>query len=580
MDDLCFNNEQCLQVNELDESCKRYNPINLKIPLMNHQQTLLYRCLQLEKNKITIDLNGCKEEILTYDGILGDKVGSGKSFVILSLIMHHDKEPNNIKYQRVCVFNNGRVISLKQNNFTKANTNILVIPPLLRSQWRDNIKAFVPNDNKTIILNDKAQLYKFLNSDNLCNYKLIVMTQILYIEFANLLNSIQSPRILFSRIIFDEADTLKYTPPEINSEFRWFVTASLRDLKRKKTFQFNCNNENNDKIYNLLVVKNKDAYVQSSFHLPEPKINIVECFTPISIHLLNGIVDQRIISCLNGNDFKTALQLFGINQRRTETSIVSKILEEYIKTKSNASFALDSILSNKYRITKEQDKISEIGKYKKQIQEADEKIQNIKDRIASSNGCNICFEYPYLKTIPRCCFNIFCFKCLNMWIHSNCTCPICKKQLTIQQIFIVDDGNTLCDENLNILSKYNSKEKNLEILIDSINSKSKVLIFSSYENGYYHVCKFLNRNKIKYKFLKGNTYQLDKIIHSYKYGETQVLLINSTHNGNGLNLENTSDIIIYHKLDDEKRNQVIGRAQRIGRKTSLNIWYLLHENEL
>ena len=46
-----------------------------------------------------------------------------------------------------------------------------------------------------------------------------------------------------------------------------------------------------------------------------------------------------------------------------------------------------------------------------------------------------------------------------------------------------------------------------------------------------------------------------------------------------MNFENASDIIFVHKMDLSIEKQVIGRAQRIGRKETLNIIYLEHENE-
>mgnify|MGYP007063469260 CR=1 FL=1 len=41
----------------------------------------------------------------------------------------------------------------------------------------------------------------------------------------------------------------------------------------------------------------------------------------------------------------------------------------------------------------------------------------------------------------------------------------------------------------------------------------------------------------------------------------------------------TTDIIIYHKLTKSMEEQVIGRAQRIGRKDSLKVTYLQFDSE-
>ena len=43
--------------------------------------------------------------------------------------------------------------------------------------------------------------------------------------------------------------------------------------------------------------------------------------------------------------------------------------------------------------------------------------------------------------------------------------------------------------------------------------------------------------------------------------------------------ENSSDIIFVHKMNESMEKQVIGRAQRFGRTSILNIIYLEYENE-
>jgi hypothetical protein len=57
------------------------------------------------------------------------------------------------------------------------------------------------------------------------------------------------------------------------------------------------------------------------------------------------------------------------------------------------------------------------------------------------------------------------------------------------------------------------------------------------------------------------------------------LLLNSNLYGCGLDLQITNDIVFLHKTDDNLKKQIIGRAQRPNRKTKLNIWHIMHENE-
>ena len=57
-------------------------------------------------------------------------------------------------------------------------------------------------------------------------------------------------------------------------------------------------------------------------------------------------------------------------------------------------------------------------------------------------------------------------------------------------------------------------------------------------------------------------------------------MLNTNHYGTGLNLENTTDLIFYHKMSCDMEKQVIGRAQRVGRTSDLNIHYLFQDNEI
>mgnify|MGYP001412027594 CR=1 FL=1 len=58
------------------------------------------------------------------------------------------------------------------------------------------------------------------------------------------------------------------------------------------------------------------------------------------------------------------------------------------------------------------------------------------------------------------------------------------------------------------------------------------------------------------------------------------LLLNAEYCASGLNLENTTDIVITHKMSNEKMTQIIGRGQRPGRVGRLNVWKLFYETEI
>lgn len=105
-------------------------------------------------------------------------------------------------------------------------------------------------------------------------------------------------------------------------------------------------------------------------------------------------------------------------------------------------------------------------------------------------------------------------------------------------------------------------------------SHKKILIFSNFNESFTIIKKYLDEKQISYLELRGTKEKRDNTIDLYKTGNVNVLLLNTIHSGAGLNLQETTDIIMYHRLHDYQKTQVIGRANRIGRKLFLNVHYL------
>ena len=137
------------------------------------------------------------------------------------------------------------------------------------------------------------------------------------------------------------------------------------------------------------------------------------------------------------------------------------------------------------------------------------------------------------------------------------------------------------DVNNSNCTKHFTKYEHLAKILKSRNDNAKILIFSEYDNSFESIVKIVNNLQLKYAHLKGNN--INSTVESYKCENTasaiNVLFMNSRSYGSGLNLENTTDVILFHRFESEIEKQVIGRAQRPGRFEALNVWYLLHENE-
>tara|TARA_B110000238_G_scaffold196893_1_gene238461 strand:+ start:91 stop:1971 length:1881 start_codon:yes stop_codon:yes gene_type:complete len=612
-----------ISVNELDENSETiYQPIAVKIKLKPHQLTLLKTCINFENHRIKLkNYNNIKniypelqdnDYIKSCIGIIGDKVGSGKSYVILSLILYN-KEINSSQIES---FGLNKIFINISKQIDTYKTNLLIVPHNLYYQWLKYIKNVTDSTDfiyKTICR--KKDLQEFINdAKKLNDYDLILVTDT---NFKNISNIININNIKINRVIFDEIDSLNIpNNKNISCKFYWFITASYGNLLYPRGYFYYNDGLNicirhatglsnkgyikdlfnniytfmNKEFSSILVLKNNDTYVDKSFEIPDPIQFIIKCKEPIFTKLLNGIVDKNIINCLNANNNKGAIALFNSKQKITEENIINIVIEKFISEINNLDIQINAISQMQFNNDETrnlEERKNRIDKLNDKKQIINDKINNIKSRINNNNLCNICYDEIKNddKSLVKCCSNIFCFKCINLWLSQKADCPLCKESLSINDLFLIQDKNNINNYENIILDENNTNEnfdklKNLEILMKNKKKGSKYLIFSEYDITFDNIIIILNNNNIKYSYLKGNKYIIEKLLRDYKYGDLDILLVNINNYGSGLNLENTTDIIMFHNFDASIEKQVIGRAQRFGRKKSLNIYYLLNNNEI
>ena len=237
----------------------------------------------------------------------------------------------------------------------------------------------------------------------------------------------------------------------------------------------------------------------------------------------------------------------------------------------------------------------------KLIDENQRKIDLIYSRLIENKCCPICYdqyEHSYNNKIyftAKCCNNKICEKCVNEWynVMYKTSCIFCNTSSVLLSDLIYCDIDVNLTENNNIINEELITEMNVQFetynynkahflskYIKDLTDDKKIIIFSDYSSIFQYIETICDENKIKYVDLdKGNIKDIDNAVIDYKFGEAKILLSNSTLFGCGMNFENATDILFVHKMDKMMEKQVIGRAQRMGRKCVLNIIYLEYENE-
>ena len=206
----------------------------------------------------------------------------------------------------------------------------------------------------------------------------------------------------------------------------------------------------------------------------------------------------------------------------------------------------------------------------------------------SENLCILCEkEYKTIddKYYAKCCKKICCIECLKEWYHKLLKeeCLFCNNNDILYEDFKNEKMHeeTILNQQNGVKYTKKTKIEFLEYFIRTkVYSSCKIIFCSNYIRIFNDIKKLFKIYNIKYIELDdGNVNSIYRSINSYVYGNINVLLLNSNLFGCGLNLQCTTDIVFLHKTEPSLEKQIIGRAQRPGRESRLNIWYIMHDNE-
>ena len=596
--------EVAYDLKNLDDTHPKENNVDgLKIQLMNHQRTALHHCLMIESNE-GILIN--ETYYFSTFGILACKVGSGKSFVVLAIIM---KKPI-VNYNRISNGYGGGVIT--HSSFRKINTshntvsaNIILIPHNLLSQWSGYISKYtnlrfcsIHSTKDCGIFREKVK--KYTHEADAQNSRLLLseLTEnIVYLVtnkcwnlFALTWNN--EIRKNVSRIFVDEVHAINIPNSiKVPANFVWFISSSLNDMFRHSNNGFIKDYINIWSYYSSLnhnVIKNNDEYIDSSIQLESPHTSMIRCKTSRLLNIFSGIITDEVRSMLLAEDVEGVISTLGI-----PTVSESNIIQVLCKNLQNDLENLRLIHETKKIMiyATEQMKEESITKSQEKIDKINEKIMDVQKRIRECDIDPIMLIDIVKPVITGCCNNKFDLESITAHYshqeknHLPIVCPLCRAPLDLKKLLYVGefkgDKAPKKKEPTEWVSLEHTKIENLEHLLRTqIEPAKRILIFSEFEGNVAMLGEaFRNGGRSDLYPLKGSIGHITNLIEQYNRGDIRSLFLNATYCGSGLNLEKTDVVIIMHKMSQDNMNQVVGRAQRLGRTGKLDIYCLYAENE-
>lgn len=559
------------KINKWESYKKVDQPTELTIKLFPHQLVSVYNMENLEKNR-RIKYNN-NSFFMTDFGILGDIPGYGKSFSIVSLILRDKMEWDTKKLHDNFELNtlNSSFKIINKKSIKKVKANLILASSTLVTQWKEYFNYVKPGTLKIKEISNKKDLDNFKPDD----WDVVIVSSVRYNQLID-----QNENISWKRFIFDEAGSTHINAMRhISAGFIWFISATYSQLLfsggTHQHFMRNFFYRIPAEYMKYMIIKNDNEFVKYSFKMPEVKeINHV-CLNPRILNVLSNVIDTETKTMIAAGNIKGAILRIG-GGTTTETNLFEIATKKQKEKLIQANFSL-SLWKSRNNCEKEiefwENKIKEI---QKTINELEEKYKNI-----LKDDCSICYSSIKDPILIPCCQNVFCGNCIMKWFETNKSCPMCRQLIKIKELVYVkkDENHSFDnDEKYEIKQeiKLSKQDQVYNIISKGINHNKKYIIFSMYDESFYLIRRVLDEHKIDFVELSGTKNARDIKIKKFKEDHVNVIFLNSRFNGAGINLEEATDIILYHEMPVYIKDQVIGRALRIGRQKDLFIHNLIY----
>ena len=265
------------------------HPENVNIKLKKHQLAMLQRC---------IDIENIKENMF---GIMNDKPGTGKTYVILSLIHELKKETESGKSQ----------------------TNIIVVPQNIYSQWIMSIEKFSSTLSYKKFINYENIISLYNDPKILIENDIILTTSSYYHIIATTLSSLD---IKINRVFFDEIDSISnIICTQINANFIWFVSATFN--KDYLGYYKNALEESNENNFDKIICRCDNNFIDENIFLEDPLKTYYLCKNIYIDHILGSIVSEKELLGLNAMDYTLHNKHFEKQKAYNEKDIIELILK-------------------------------------------------------------------------------------------------------------------------------------------------------------------------------------------------------------------------------------------------------------
>ena len=539
-------------------------PERLRVPLFPHQRANIYRMETLERDKFSILPGGDRLEGAI--GILGDPPGTGKTLTILGLICRDRMKCEGLIAEntiQTCSNIDGSLRITRKVIFSRIKTTLIVTPLSIFHQWEKEIQS---SDLTYKMIKQRSDI------NELEDYEVAICT-------INMYNSVAEryANVSFKRFVYDEMDSAYIANmAQVNACFTWFVSATfdsvLGEINRSRKIHY---------------MKRMFMNILSDFYSRESLLNSITITSTEKLRNLRPVpmnfeskyyavrrapvvvalrhhMDMDLVGMIDAGNIKDAIKHLGGTENDSN-------IADLLRSRAAQKVREAEMKVQEYKGRQREEWVGRLEVATRALREIESKITDIE-----MGTCGVCSENMRYPTLIECCQQIACARCIASWFKTNTTCPFCRKmnpKITHLRAYSGDESE---GEVKTIVATTDDKLVNL---IRIAQQGAKILVFASHSNQFGEVSHALRLSGITFACLTGQAGHRQAVLDSYIKGDVKVLILNSRMNGAGLNLQITTDIILWHAMEKALTKQLIGRALRYGLDHHLIVHKFFSERE-
>lgn len=526
--------------------------------------------LSLENNKI----------LQTKIGILADLPGYGKSFSVLGLIARSEM-PWNLNdsinvFESVTSNNSATFISSVYASYPRVKASLIVAPLSTLHQWVEYLQmttlTYYVVDTKKTTQNVDANAFD-----------VILVSPTFYNDFVGQFESVAFNRFVYDEPVHNVIPAMKF----VQAGYYWMMCANWTALK----YTYSHGSRGKHMLRSMfeypltdylqhLVIKNPDEYVRESFVMPTTHSHTYRCIQPNVYHAISSYVSSDVLNMISAGNIKGAVEHLG--GRQTNGNLIQIVIEKQ-QTKLSDARLMKQMYKARIDVATKQGKIVDKSMidskdmWTKKVQEFETNIEEIKKKYEQilQEDCVVCADTLQSPVMVPCCQHIFCGNCVMDWVRKKGTCITCRSPLTLNMlIYVNESGEEIKRAEREEREKPKTKQEMIVSVIQSIttnNPDAKIIVFSEYDETFTMIKQVLSSSNLTFKECKGNVKTREKVLRNFRIGNVPILFLNAQYNGAGINLQETTDIILYHEMAETVRMQIVGRANRLGRQYELHV---------